>query len=94
MWTTKMNKEIEQVKVIFTDQIRLSPFDPEKKINILTVFYQNIDDSRPGKDVTIVNANSSSLKESQLQCSTVDCEVLALKFPTDACGYYLYAAPP
>ena len=45
-----MQMEFEQIKKIFQDQIRLSPFDPEKEINILTdgasskgigfVFYQ------------------------------------------------------
>ena len=30
-----MQMEFEQLKKIFQDQIRLSPFDPEKDINIL-----------------------------------------------------------
>ena len=68
--------EFEQIKMIFQDQIRLSPFDPRKEINILTdgasskgigfVFYQNTNENKPGDDVTIVQANSSSLKDSQL----------------------------
>ena len=57
------------------------------------VMYQNIDDSKPGKDVTSTSANSSGLKRSPLQYSTVDCEVLALKFATDGCGYNLEGAP-
>ena len=87
----------------FQDQIRLSPFDLNKEINILTdganskgigfVFYQNTNDNKPGDDVTIVQANSSGLKDSQLGYSPVDCEVLALKFATDACYHYLYGAP-
>ena len=52
-----------------------------------------MDDEKPGEEVTIVNANSSALKESQMQYSAVDCEVLGLKFATDANNYYLYAAP-
>ena len=77
------------------DQIRLSPFNPDKDINILTdgansagvgfVFYQNMDDIKPRKDVTIVNVNSSGLKESKMQYSPVYCEILGLKFATDAC---------
>ena len=98
-----MQDEFDKVKLIFTDQIRLSPYDPSKELNILTdgansagigfVLYQNIDDNDPGKNVTIVAANSSGLKDSQLSYSPVDCELLALKFATDACTYYLYGAP-
>ena len=60
----------------FTDQIRLSTYDPSKELNILTdgansagigfVLYQNLNDEEPGKDVTIVAANSSGLKDSRL----------------------------
>ena len=51
-----MQMEFEQIKKIFQDQIRLSPFDPEKEINILTdgasskgigfVFYQNANENK------------------------------------------------
>ena len=67
-----MQMEFEQIKKIFQDQIRLSPFDPKKEINILTdgasskvgfVFYQKANENEPGEDVT---ANSSGLKDSQL----------------------------
>ena len=71
-----MQREFELIKLIFQDQIRLSPFDPSKAINILTdgasskgigfVFYQHTNDSNPSDDVTIVQANSSALKHSQL----------------------------
>ena len=71
VWTPYMQMEFEQLKKIFQDQIRLSPFDPEKEINILTdcasskgiefVFYQNANENKPGEDVTIVQANSSGL---------------------------------
>ena len=57
------------------------------------MLYQNLNDEEPGKDVTIVAANSSGLKDSQLGYSPVDYEVLALKFATDACCYFLYGAP-
>ena len=102
-WTKKMQQEFDKVKLFFTYQIRLSPYDPSKELNILTdransagigfVLYQNLKDDEPGKNVTIVAANSSGLKDSQLGYSPVDCEMLALKFTTDACSYYLYGAP-
>ena len=54
-----MQDEFDKVKLIFTDQIRLSPYDPSKELNILTdgansagigfVLYQNLDDADPGK---------------------------------------------
>ena len=69
-------EEFQKVKLIFTDQIRLPPFNPDKAINILIdgansegvgfVFYQNVDDEKPVEEVTIVNANSSALKEHQM----------------------------
>ena len=59
MWTPKIQQEFEKVKSIFKDQIRLSPYDPTKELNILTdgansagigfVFYQNVNDYKPGK---------------------------------------------
>ena len=91
MWTHKMEEEFNKVKVIFTNQIRLSPFNPDKAINILTdvansagvdfVFYQNLANSMPWKEVTIVNENSSTIKESQLHYSPIiniytDCRAL------------------
>ena len=35
VWTPYMQEEFVQLKRIFQDQIRLTPFDPEKEINIL-----------------------------------------------------------
>ena len=49
-------------------------------------------DEEPEGEVTIVNANSSTLKENQMQYSAIDCEVLGLKFATDSNVYYLYGA--
>ena len=102
IWTPDMDLELKKVKIIFTDQIRLSPFNPEKEINILIdaasrtgvgyCFYQNLNDDEPQGEVTIVNANSSALKENQMQYSAVDCEVLGLKFATDSNVYYLYGS--
>ena len=98
-----MHNEFDKAKLVFTDQIRLSLYDPSKELNILRdgansagigfVLYQNLDNADPGKNVTIVAASSSGLKDSQLSYSPVDCELLALKFATDACTYYLYGAP-
>ena len=58
VWTPNMQMEFEQIKKIFQDQIRLSPFDPKKGMNISTdgasskgvgfVFYQNPNENKPG----------------------------------------------
>ena len=97
-----MQMEFQKVKQIFTKQIRLSPFNPDRKINILIdganssgvgyVFYQNLNDEEPNGEVTIVNANSSALKDNQSNYSAIDCEILGLKFAVDSNAYYLYGA--
>ena len=84
LWQSQALRTVTKIKLIFQDQIRLSPFDPSKAINILTdgasskgigfMFYQHPDESNPSDDVTIVQANSSALKDSQLGYSLVDCE--------------------
>ena len=56
------------------------------------MFYQNLNDEEPNGEVTIVNANSSALKENQSNYSAIDCEVLGLKFAVDSNAYYLYGA--
>ena len=76
-WTKVMQEEFQAVKHIFTHQIRLSPLDMNKKINIATdgansagigfVVFQNSNDLEEGKDVKIIKANSSGLKDSQKQ---------------------------
>ena len=35
IWTPEMELEFEKVKIIFTDQIRLSPFNPDRKLTNL-----------------------------------------------------------
>ena len=99
-WTNIMGQEFNAIKEIFTHQIRLSPLDVDKKINIVTdgansarvgfVLYQNADDLKEGENVSIIKANSSGLNDSQKQYSAVDTEVLALKFACDSSYYYLY----
>ena len=70
--------------------------DTNKRINIATdgansafVVFQNNDDLQVGKDVKILKANSSGLKDSQKQYSVIDTELLALKFVCESSYYYL-----
>ena len=63
IWTPEMELEFEKVKIIFTDQIRLSPFNPDREINILIdaanksgvgyCFYQYLNDDDPEGEVLI-----------------------------------------
>merc|ERR1712215_294668 len=101
-WSKLMETEFEQIKQVFTNHIRLSPMDTTKRINIATdgansvgigfVIFQNNDDLQVGKDVKIIKANSSGLKDSQKQYSAIDTELLALKFACESSYYYLYGA--
>ena len=102
-WSAQMDQEFRDVKFIFESQIRLSPYDKTKKLNLLTdgasrkgvgfVVFQYINDARPDLGCTNVAANSSALKDTQLAYSPVDCELLALKFAASATHYYLYGCP-
>ena len=56
----------------------------------LLVIFQNNDDLEVGKDVKIIKANSSGLKDSQKQYSAIDTELLALKFACESSQYYFY----
>ena len=62
-----MNLEFEKVQVIFTDQIRHPLPRPGNKLLGYYCSYQNVIDEEPEGEVTIVNANSSALKENQMQ---------------------------
>ena len=101
-WTKIQETEFKAVKHIFTHQIRLSPLDTNKRINIVRdgansarigfVVFQNANDLKEGQDVKIIKANSSGLKDSQKQYSAVETELLALKFACESSYYYLYGA--
>ena len=56
------------------------------------MFYQHLDDNDPNGEVTILNANSSALKDNQTNYSAIDCEILGLKFAVESNAYYLYGA--
>merc|ERR1712030_103564 len=102
-WNQAMENEFLAVKHIFTHQIRLSPLDVDKKINIATdganssgigfVVFQNEDDLNPGKNVKIIKANSSGLEDSQKLYSAVKTELMALKFACESVFFYLYGSP-
>ena len=83
-WTKIMQNEFQAVKHIFTHQIRLSPLDMNKKINIAT------DGANSAGIGFVVFQNANDLKDSQKQYSAVETELLALKFACESSYYYLF----
>merc|ERR1711895_125988 len=59
---------------------------------VVDVVYQHVNDNDPNGEVTIINANSSSLKDNQTNYSAIDCEILGLKIAVESNAYYLYGA--
>ena len=60
---------------------------------VVFVLFQYINDDKPELGVTIIVANSSGLKDTQLAYSPVDCELLVMKCAASATHYYLYGCP-
>ena len=102
-WTKILEEEYERVKEIVTTQIRLTPYDPDKKLRLVIdgassvgvgfVLFQFVSDKDPKKGAVIINANSSLLGENQIGYSPIDAEMIGLDFTTRACHYWLWACP-
>ena len=102
-WTQILEEEYEAVKEIVTSQIRLSPYDPDKKLRLVIdgassvgvgfVLFQFLSDEEPKKGAVIINANSSLLSESQIGYSPIDAEMISLDFASRACHYWLWCCP-
>merc|ERR1712030_235418 len=69
-----------------------SGIDAAKTKGVGYCFFQYVDDNDKEREVTIVNANSSALKDNQMGYSAIDCEMMGLKFAIDSNTYYLYGA--
>ena len=91
------------MKEIMVTQIRLSPYDPEKKLRLIIdgasslgvgyVLFQYLNDEEPAKGALIISANSSMLSEQQTGYSPIDSEAIALDFACQACHYWIYYCP-
>ena len=102
-WTQILDEEYLAVKKIITSQIRLSPYDPEKKLRLVIdgassvgvgfVLFQFLSDAEPAKGAVIINANSSMLSENQVGYSPIDAEMISLDFAARACHYWLWCCP-
>lgn len=103
VWTQLLEEEYVAVKGVMETQIRLSPYDPSKKLRLVIdgassagvgfVLFQWVDEKDPGKGACIVAANSSMLGENQVGYSPIDAELLALDFAAKACHYWMWACP-
>ena len=103
VWTPLLEEEYLAVKLVMQTQIRLSPYDPVKRLRLIIdgassagvgyVLFQWVDDSDPGKGACIIAANSSMLGENQIGYSPIDAELLALDFAVKGCHYWIWACP-
>ena len=99
-WTPALEAEYQAVKEIMVTQIRLSPYDREKKLRLIIdgasslgvgyVLFQYLSDQDPAKGAVIISANSSMLSEQQAGYSPIDSEAIALDFACQACHYWIY----
>ena len=79
MWNDEMDKEYEKVRKTLLSQIRLTPYDPNKSLRLVIdtsctegcgyVLFQFLDEMNPGEGASIVSANCTRFKESQLRFS-------------------------
>ena len=68
-WTPLLEAEFEAVKDIMATQIRLSPYNPDKRLRLVIdgassigvgfVLFQYLSDDDPAKGARIIQANSS-----------------------------------
>ena len=102
-WTPILEAEFKSVKEIMSTQIRLSPYDPSKRLRLVIdgassngvgfVLFQYLSDQNPEKGACIIQANSSLLGESQVGYSPIDAELLGLDFAARCCHYWLWYCP-
>ena len=103
MWNDEMEKEYETVRKTMLSQIRLTPFDPNKSLRLVIdasctegcgyVLFQFLDEMNPGEESSIVSANCTRFKESQLRFSPIEAEAVALDFAISCCSYWISYCP-
>ena len=97
IWSDEMQKEYESVRETMLEQIRLTPFDPNKSLRLVIdaastegagfALFQFVDEMDPSRGAVIVNANCTRFKESQLHFSLIETEGIALDFAISAFNY-------
>ena len=103
VWTDALEEEYKNVREIMVNQIRLSPYDPNKPLRLVIdgnsslgvgfVLFQWLDEEDESKGAAIINANSSMLKDSQLSYSPIEAEMIGLEFAAHCCAYWLDSNP-
>ena len=94
---------IQNVKKVVCEQIRLSPYDKTKTLQLVIdgassqgvrfILFQWIDELDPSKGAAIINANASMFKDNQLSYSPIEAECIRLDFATTCCTYRLDSNP-
>ena len=102
-WTQDLEQEYQNVKKVVCEQIRLSPYDKTKTLQLVIdgassqgvrfILFQWIDELDPSKGAAIINANASMLKDNQLSYSPIEAECIRLDFATTCCTYRLDSNP-
>ena len=80
VWSDVMEREYSTVSKTLLEQIRLTPYNPDKTLRLIIVLFQWIDELNPDKGAVIINGNSSRLKENQLKLSPIKAEGIGLDF--------------
>ena len=103
IWNEEMDKEYETVRKTLLSQVRLTPYDPNKSLRLVIdasctegcgyVLFQFLDEMNPGEGASIVSANCTRFKESQLRFSSIEAEAVALDFAISCCSYWISYCP-
>ena len=98
-WNPELEAEYQSVLKIMQTQIKLSPYDPTKKLKLVIdgasslgtgfILIQHLNDEQPEKGCKIVNAGSCLLPEGK-DFSPVEAESIALDRAISACHHWIY----
>ena len=98
-WNPELEAEYQSVLKIMQTQIKLSPYDPTKKLKLIIdgasslgtgfILIQHLNDEQPEKGCKIVNAGSCLLPEGK-DFSPVEAESIALDRAISACHHWIY----
>ena len=98
-WNSELEVEYQAVIKIMQTQIKLSPYDPTKKLKLVIdgassigtgfILIQQLNEDKPEKGCKIINAGSCLLPEGK-DFSPVEAESIALDRAMSACHHWMY----
>ena len=99
IWNNKLETENQAVLKITKTQIKLSPYDPAKKLKLVIdgassigtgfILVQLLDEKHPEKGCNIIHAGSSLLPEGR-DFSPIESEAIALDRAMTSCHHWIY----